>query len=148
MYLISTKKAYNYVRRLEDCTLPKDEWTHEVHLMVGLYMVLKYKNAAYAAMKERIWRYNEIQGKGNDGTGFHATLTVFWLWAVKQFCDEKGISEFDEIAVDELLFYEPLSKRKMVEEYYHPAILMSPFARREFDFADLKDMEGVEYFLN
>jgi hypothetical protein len=147
MYLISTKQALSYVARLEDCSLPRQEWTHEVHLIVGLYMVLNYKEKAFDAMKERIWRYNEVIGKGNTNTGFHATLTIFWLWAVKHFCDEKSITKFDEVAVDELLFYEPLSKRKMVEEYYHPAILMSPYARRQFDFPDLQDMDGVEYFL-
>ena len=147
MYLISTKQAYNYVARFEDCSLPKSEWTHEMHLIVGMYMVLKYKQDALPEMKKRIGRYNEIQGKGNDGTGYHETLTVFWLWAVKRFCDEKSITCFDEKAVDELIYYEPLSRRKLVEEYYHPAILMSPYARRQFDYPDLQEMEGVEYFL-
>ena len=148
MYLISTKQAYNIVAQFEDCTLPREKWTHEMHLIVGLYMVLTYKEKALAAMKERIWRYNDITGKGNNGTGYHETLTVFWLWAVKRFCDEKRITTFDEKSIDELIFDETLAQRKLVEEYYHPAILMSPHARRAFDFSDLKEMKGVEYFLN
>ncbi len=147
MYLISTQQAYKYVARFEDCSLPREEWTHEIHLTVGMYMVLKYEKAALSEMKKRIWRYNEILGKGNNNTGYHETLTVFWLWAVKRFCDEKGITTFDEKGIDELIYDETLATRKLVEEYYHPAILMSPFARRAFDYADLKEMEGVEYFL-
>ena len=146
MYLISTKQACNFVAQFEDCTLPREKWTHEMHLIVGLYMVLTYTEKALAAMKERIWRYNDITGKGNEGTGYHETLTVFWLWAVKRFCDEKGITIFDEKSIDELIFDETLAQRKLVEEYYHPAILMSPHARRAFDYPDLKDMVGVEYF--
>lgn len=148
MYLISTKEAYNYVARFEDCTLPREKWTHEMHLIVGMYIVLTYKEKALSAMKERIWRYNEVMGKGNNGTGYHETLTVFWLWVVKRFCDEKGITTFDEKSIDELIYDETLAQRKLVEDYYHPAILMSPHARRAFDYPDLKDMEGVAYFLN
>jgi hypothetical protein len=147
-YLITTQEAYRYVAQFEDCTLPKEKWTHEMHLIVGMYIVLTYKERAVSEMKERIWRYNEAVGKGNDNTGYHHTLTVFWLWRVKKFCDEKGITQFNEEAVDELIFDETLAKRKMVEDYYHIAVLMSPFARRQYVPADLKDMEGVEYFLN
>jgi hypothetical protein len=147
MYLISTKEALKYVHQLEDATLPLDKWSHGMHLLVGLYIVLNYKEEALPAMRERIWRYNEIKGKGNDNKGYHETLTVFWLWAVRQFALENNITTFDEVSVDLLIFDETLGKRKLIEEYYHIAVLMSPYARRHFEYPEFKDMEGVDYFL-
>lgn len=147
MYSITTEQALSFVERFENCTLPREEWTHEMHLVVGMYMIMKYEQQALPEMKKRIWRYNEIKGNGNDGTGYHETLTVFWLWVVKAFCDKNSITTFDEIGIDQLIFDEELSRRKLVEDYYHPAILMSPHARRVFDYPDLKEMKGVEYFL-
>jgi hypothetical protein len=147
MYLVTTAEALEYVRQFEDCTLPREKWTHEMHLIVGMYIVLTYRQNAVAEMKKRIWRYNEAKGKGNDNTGYHETLTVFWLWVVRRFCQEKGFTTFDEVGIDELIFDETLAKRKLVEEYYHIAVLMSPYARKHFCPPEFKDMEGVEYFL-
>jgi hypothetical protein len=45
-----------------------------------------------------------------------------------------------------LIYDETLAKRKLVEEYYHPAVLMSPYARKHYQMSDLKEMEGIEYF--
>jgi hypothetical protein len=147
MYLISTKEALKYVQKLEDCTLPREQWSHGAHLMVGLYMVLYYKENALIAMKERIWRYNEIMGKGNENTGYHETLTVFWLWAVRQFALENNITEYNEEAIDLLIFDETLGKRKLVEDYYHIAVLMSPYARLHFEYPEFQDMKDVGYFI-
>jgi hypothetical protein len=148
MYLISTKEALKYVQQLEDCTLPREKWSHGAHLIVGLYMVLNYKEKALPEMRERIWRYNEIKGNGNNNTGYHETLTVFWLWAVWQFALKNNITTFDEVSVDLLIFDETLGKRKLVEDYYHVAVLMSPYARRHFEYPEFKEMEGVDYFLS
>jgi hypothetical protein len=146
-YLIEKEQALEIVRGIEECTLPREEWTHEKHLIVGLFMVLAYKHKALQAMKTRIWQYNEITGKGNKNTGYHHTLTVFWLWAVRQFCLEKNITEFENDAIDELIFNERLARRALIEDYYHPAILLSPYARKNFEYPDMQDMEDVDYFL-
>ncbi len=147
-YLITKEQGLAYVQGIENCTLPREEWTHEAHLIVGLFMVLSYQKRALPEMRKRIWQYNEIKGKGNDGTGYHETLTVFWLWAVRRFCLEKNIATFDNDALDELLFDETLSRRKLVETYYHPAILLSPYARKHYQPSDLDIMEGVDYFFS
>ena len=148
MYAFSLEQAENLIQQFENGTLPKSEWTHEAHLIVGLKMVLTYKEQAFSEMKKRIIRFNESIGTINsESSGYHETLTVFWLWAIKQFCEEKGIRQFDVAAVDELLFYEPLSRRKLVEDYYSEVILLLPEARRRFIRPDEKPMRGVEYFL-
>ena len=145
MYLMTTQEALRIVTLHEDATLPKEEWTHEAHLIVALYVVLNYGKNAFAEMKRRIWHYNEACGKGNKGTGFHVTLTVFWLWAVHRFCLEKNIIEFDDAALDELLFDEDLANRKLIEDYYDEVLLY--ISRNEYILSDLKPMNGADYFL-
>ena len=148
MYAISLEQAENLIYKFENGTLPKSEWTHEAHLIVGLKMVLNYKEQAFPEMKKRIIRFNESVGTINsESSGYHETLTVFWLWAIQQFCEEKGITQFDVDAIDELLFYEPLARRQLVEDYYSEAILLLPEARRRFIRPDEKPMSGVAYFL-
>ena len=39
-YAISIGQAEQLVQKFESGTLPKSEWTHEAHLIVGLKMVL------------------------------------------------------------------------------------------------------------
>ncbi len=147
-YAISIEQAERLVQKFESGMLLKSEWTHEAHLIVGLKILLTYKEQAFPEMKKRIIRFNESIGTINsESSGYHETLTVFWLWAIKQFCEEKGITEFDVDAIDELLFYEPLAQRKLVEDYYSEAILLLPEARRKFIRPDEKPMRGVDYFL-
>ena len=147
-YAISIEQAETLVQKFENGTLLKSEWTHEAHLIVGLKMVLTYGEQSFPEMKKRIIHFNTSVGTINSETsGYHETLTVFWLWAIKQFCDEKRITQFDVDAVDELLFYEPLSRRNLVEDYYSEAILLLPEARRRYIRSDEQLMRGVEYFL-
>jgi hypothetical protein len=143
---MTIKEAYRNIARLEDCTLDRTAWTHNMHLITGLYIYLSYQEKALAAMKERIWRFNEVQGKGNDGTGYHETLTVFWLWAVRQFCLENKVRQFDQATIDALLLYPPLQDRKLAEQYYEDVDLI--FSRRRFMYPPLKEMENVGYFLD
>ena len=144
MYAITTDEALDIVKKHEHCTLPKEEWTHESHLIVGMYVVLNYGKNAFVEMKRRVWNYNEARGKGNNGTGFHTTLTLFWLWAIRQFCLEKNITEFNDNALDELLFDENLANRKLIEEYYDEVLLY--ISRNEYVLSDLKPMPGADYF--
>ncbi|MBL7816265.1 MAG: hypothetical protein JNL70_14695 [Saprospiraceae bacterium] len=149
MYAISIEQAEELVQKFETGTLPKIEWTHEAHLIAGLKMFLTYKEKAFPEMKKRIIYFNESVGTINsESSGYHETLTVFWLWAIKQFCELKNITQFDVDAIDELIFYEPLSRRTLVEEYYSEAILLLPEARRRFIRPDEQPMVGVDYFLN
>ena len=143
-YAISTAEALKIIDEHDAGTLPRDEWTHEAHLMVGLFVVLNYNKQAVLEMKKRVWNYNELKGKGNDGTGYHHTLTVFWIWAIQKFTLENNITTFDEEALDKLIFDEELSRRNSVEDYYDEVLLL--LSRREYFLSDLNPMPNVEYF--
>jgi hypothetical protein len=142
---MTIKEAYRNIAQLEDCTLARTKWTHNMHLITGLYIYLSYQKKALAAMKERIWRFNDVQGKGNNETGYHDTLTVFWLWAVRQFCLKNGINQFDEKAIEAVLLDADLQNKKLIENYYEEIDLY--VSRRRFMYPTLQDMADVEYFL-
>ncbi len=143
-YAITTTEALAIIEAHFEATLPRDEWTHEAHLIVGMYLVLNYQKQAVLEMKRRVWNYNEVRGKGNNGTGYHHTLTVFWIWAVRKFMLENNITAFDDEALDKLIFDEELAKRRLVEDYYDEVMLI--LSRREYFLSDLQPMPDVDYF--
>jgi hypothetical protein len=57
-------------------------------------------------MRPRIRRFNEsVGGVNDDQNGYHETLTVFWLWALKEmFADEDGKLYWNQDALDDLHF--------------------------------------------
>jgi hypothetical protein len=148
MYLISTEQAQDYVRRFEAKTLPKHEWTHEAHLMIGLHMVVTHGKNALPEMRQKLRAYNDAVGTINSETmGYHETLTVFWLWTLRQFCHDTHRWTLDEVTVDLLLFNETLANRNLFLQYYSKDLILSTEARKNFVLPDLKEMNGVDYFL-
>ena len=143
---MTIKEAYRHIAQLEECTLPRTKWTHDVHLVTGMYIVLSYKKQALTEMKTRIWRYNEVVGKGNDNTGYHETLTIFWLGAVRKFCIDNNITEFNQLSINSLLNDVTLQNRKLAENYYDEIDLY--LSRKHFMRPTLKDMIDINYFLN
>lgn len=84
----STQKEFDYiVEGFRSKTLPAKEWTHEAHLIAGLWHVaeLGYENAL-AEMRLHIPSYNVSTGGMNtDAGGYHDTITVFWVWLLNEF---------------------------------------------------------------
>jgi hypothetical protein len=74
------------VAQFENCTLPKEEWTHQAHLTVGLWYAsrLPYQEAL-VAVREGILRLNAAHGVPTTPTrGYHETITRFY---VRVLCD-------------------------------------------------------------
>ena len=79
------------VKRFEERTLPKIDWTHGAHLTVGLFYVFHHPfGVAKNLMSDGIYWLNDMHGTPNTETsGYHETLTVFWLRTVKEFLDSR-----------------------------------------------------------
>jgi hypothetical protein len=146
MYLISTETALELIQQFKEGTLPKVEWTHEAHLMVGLYAAIEHKENALDFMRVNIRRYNEAVGTVNsDTSGYHETLTVFWVWMLQNLVAEKQLTTYDEVAVDELIFEELFSKRNIWLRFYTQERVMSVAARRSFLEPDILPMSLDNY---
>ncbi len=76
------------VRSFEDGSLPRSEWTHASHLLVGLWYLSRHpRDQATILMRDGIRRYNHIHGRD---AGYHETITLAWLAVIARFlagCD-------------------------------------------------------------
>ena len=85
----TTGEILALVRRFEDRTLPREEWTHAAHLTVALWHLLEFDwPEATARVRRGIRRYNAAHGIPTTPTGgYHETLTLFWLRVVRSFLE-------------------------------------------------------------
>ena len=85
----TAEEIFSLVRRFDDCTLPRAEWTHAAHLTVALWYLLELDwPEATERVRSGIKRYNEAHGIVETPTGgYHETLTVFWLRFVRSFLE-------------------------------------------------------------
>ena len=148
MYLITTEEANSLVEKWETGQMDKETWTHEMHLIMGHAMIVRFGRNALPAMRERILRHNEAVGIINsDSTGYHETLTVYWLWLIRNFMLDKNLTAFDEVTIDELVFEESLAKRNDWLKFYKEETIKSVAARRGFVAPECGEMVGVDWFL-
>ena len=83
------EEMFDLLRLFEDCTLPREEWTHAAHLTVALWHLLQFDwPEAVARVRRGIKRYNAAHAVPTTPTGgYHETLTLFWLRAVRAFLE-------------------------------------------------------------
>jgi hypothetical protein len=129
------------VRRFQDRTLPKAEWTHAAHLSVGAWHVQRYGlTAAIDLLRTGIVALNQSHGTANtDSSGYHETITRAYAHLIADFlagCDP-GASLNDRVAA---LLASPLGSRDILLEYYSRDRLMSVGARREWVPPDRKPL--------
>ncbi len=140
--------AQKLVADFESCTLPKMDWSHEAHLLAGMSLYFRYGNEAYKAMKTRVIRYNEAVGTANtEDSGYHATITMYWIWIIHIFCKKNKLTSFNQYAVDTLLMSEAMVQRNSFLEFYEKNTILSKEARKEIVLPNLKEMEELSFFL-
>ncbi|HEX8501190.1 MAG TPA: hypothetical protein VF659_11430 [Pyrinomonadaceae bacterium] len=85
----TNEEIFSLLRRFDDCTLPRAEWTHAAHLVVALWHLLEFDwPEATARVRRGIRRYNAAHGIPTTPTGgYHETLTLFWLRVVRSFLE-------------------------------------------------------------
>jgi hypothetical protein len=123
--------AEELVQSFLDCTMDKADWTHEAHLVVGLYMVTHYPHDALSPMREAIIRFNESVGTINsDTSGYHETLTHFWLEHIRKHCTANdGTLMWDQETLDYMLFNRELTNRNAWVDVYGEGVIQSVEAR-------------------
>jgi hypothetical protein len=119
-------------------TLPREDWTHEAHLAVTTYLLLRRPEIDLdEALADIIRSYNESVGGVNDDTqGYHETITRTFLHGVRLFLEEADPSEPLHELVNELLL-SPMGRRDWPLRFYSPGVLFSVEARRRFVRPDI-----------
>ena len=124
------------VRAFEARTLSKDEWTHAAHLTVGLYYCLHCPFAlAVNWMRDGIHWLNDAHGTSNTETsGYHETLTVFWLLTIEEFVGKTNCGGLAELA-NRLI---ESCDAKLPLRFYSRDLLFSAEARARYVDPDLQ----------
>ncbi|MFN8282864.1 MAG: hypothetical protein U0U67_06585 [Chitinophagales bacterium] len=142
MQSFSFSDITNLITQFENETLPKEQWTHEAHLAVGCFYVHSFgKEEALNKIRINIKKYNiAVGGENTDSSGYHETITVFWIWNIDQFIKNQE----EEKPVDEIIaqfIASSFSDKNYPFEYYTKDLLLSSNARLNFIEADLKAFE-------
>jgi len=109
----------------QDGSLPFEAWTHEAHLRVAFQLARGHDDPV-EAMSAGILKFNS-RHRDKLSTGFHTTLTRFWMEAIVSR-SPAAFSSFDAFAraFPELLDSEfPL-------DMYHRRVLFSDVAKRSW----------------
>lgn len=125
---------HRLIEKFEDRSLPKEEWTHEAHLLTALMYVCKYGRAkALCLIRPRIITYNHSLGGINDENGgYHETLTVFWIDTIHDYCQRKNLGpDVNEQQIAEFLS-DPVASKTYPFEFYSEQQLMSVEARSRY----------------
>lgn len=118
---------------LLDRTLPKAEWTHEAHLAACAWLLLEREDVLPERDLPGIIRaYNVATGGVNDDAqGYHHTLTLLYIAAIRRFLAETDDGAGLANRVNALLT-SPYGDRTWPLEHYSRDHLFSPSARREW----------------
>ena len=136
------------VSQFSDRSLPKASWNHQAHLIVGIWHVkeLDFKTA-YTQVKSKIKAYNLAVGTPNtDDTGYHETLTIFWLLVTKTFAAQHDALPLTEVC--HLFLQSSYAAKTYPLEYYSKAVLFSTPARKSWIDGNLKTTSYFVQFLN
>jgi hypothetical protein len=134
------EEIFSLVRRFDDRTLPRAEWTHRAHLTVALWYLTRHSGReATARIRAGIKRYNASKGVLTTPTGgYHETLTMFWICMISHFL---LFAEADHSLVE---LANAMLARCAVKDlplrYYSRERLMSPRARASWVEPDLQPL--------
>jgi hypothetical protein len=121
------------VEAFEACSFHPSEFKHYQHLTVALWYVshLPFDEAAERT-RTGIRRLAATYGK----TGYHETITEFWLRVVRGFL--AGARRGDSIAILANQLIDRYVEKNLILEYYSAELLASTKAKDEWVEPDLK----------
>jgi hypothetical protein len=134
-YYKSDDEIRSLVNKFEACSFHPSEFKHHQHLAVTLWYVtnLPYEEAS-EKMKRGIQRLAASYGK----TGYHETITEFWLRMVRGFVSEGEHAESIAVQANQLI--EGYADKNLILDYYSAELLASPEAKSVWVEPDLKPL--------
>jgi hypothetical protein len=116
-----------FLAAFEAGTLPKERWTHAAHILTGACYVHQYgEAAAIDRMRERVSAYNiAVGGKNTPTSGYHETITVFWIKLIASTLTATSRTEFARQSVETFA-----ANRSIYADFYDFDVIASTEARR------------------
>ncbi len=122
-------------------TLSEIEWTHHAHLIICTYFLSNYEYFdATLRIKLGIINYNSAIGLENTiDRGYHETMTLFWIWVIYSFLEDKQALDLKS-KVNNLL-QNPFSKKYLPFFFYSEDHIFSREARVKWVEPDLRPLD-------
>lgn len=134
----SLSEVEELIAAFEDCTLPREQWSHHAHLLVGYWYVSRYPvEEATVRVREGIQKYNAAYGVAMTPTGgYHETITIFFIHVISRFIESYG-RDHAEDEIIALLLQSPCADKHYLFEFYSKERLFSWEARTSYLEPDL-----------
>jgi hypothetical protein len=140
-FLETEETLTDFLESFERGTWPKSAWNHAAHVAVAACYLIEYPDEdATGHMRHGIRHYNQCVGTVNsDHSGYHETITVFWLAIVKARLRELADS-LPRIDAVRMLVTQLAPQRELFHEYYSFDVVRSVEARKSWVAPDAKPM--------
>jgi hypothetical protein len=134
-----------FVAAFETCSLACERWNHRAHLTIGLWYSLHHSpQQALNLIRAGIQRYNRACGWPTTATtGYHETITQFWLWAIGQYVASAAAGA-SPLQLWAGLAASGYAEKTFPFQYYSRETLMSWEARVAWLPPDLKPLGALE----
>lgn len=126
------------VDRFERGAIPRDEWGHHDHLVVGLWYIKNSSSLPEATNKMRAGLLHHLKSIGVDLTKempYHETITRFWMGMLANYVASKNGCSIAEMVAGLACEF---SDKDLPLKYYSRELLFSDKARAEFVEPDLQ----------
>ncbi|PHR92573.1 MAG: hypothetical protein COA69_06975 [Robiginitomaculum sp.] len=136
---LSNAKLMHIVEGFFDHGLPKEQWTHGAHLVIGLFLIHAHGlERADAMMPEMIRSFNTAKGGINsDKEGYHHTLTIFYLRILAAYFDQHKNTPLAQMCAN--LLMAPQGARDYPLKHYSKERLFSPQVRKSWVEPDVSE---------
>jgi hypothetical protein len=126
------------VRRFESCGYQPEEFVHARHLTVAAWYFLQFDaDTAKERMRSGLQKFIRHHGK----SGYHVTVTEFWLQAVEEVLH--GIPESDGSVATVNKAVERLNNKGLIYEYFSRERIDSVEAKAGLIPPDRKALAGA-----
>jgi hypothetical protein len=131
-FLESEATLEEFVEAWKRGTLPKKAWTHGAHVAMAAYFTFDHsQEEALPIVRAGIIHFNACVGTANtEDSGYHETLTRFWLGLVREFVESGSFASRWEAARGAVQEFG--EDRERFRRYYSFDVVRDRVARREW----------------
>ena len=137
-YYKTEEEIRTLVESFEACSFHPSEFRHYQHLTVALWYL---RNLSFEEATEKVTRGIRRLAETYGKTGYHETITVFWLRVVSCFVaghSNKTLPVLANALIDHCV------DKNLIGRHYSADLLASPKAKSEWVEPDLEPLPKIE----